>query len=62
MKYFWFYKSDDEWRYFSSKRKAIFHAIDNGYEANETRTDYNNDYIIMGTDANWISITKEYVE
>lgn len=62
MNYFYFYKSDDEWKYFSSKKKAISYANSNGYEYNESRTDYKNDYIIMGTDANWISITKEYVE
>ena len=60
MNYFWFYKSDDEWKFFSSKKKAMSYANDNGYELNKIRGF--DEYIVMGTDANFITITKEYVE
>ena len=60
--YFWFYKSDDEWRYFSSQKKAIAHANKNGYELNEERTSFKHGYIVLGNDYDRATVTKEYVE
>ena len=61
MNYFWFYKSDDEWRYFSSKKKAVFYALTQGYDLKDP-TDYNDDYITLGVWGDTATVTREYVE
>ena len=60
-KYFWFFKSDDEWRYFSSKRKAVFYARTQGYDLRDPM-DLNDDYITLGEWGNTATVTREYVE
>lgn len=61
MQYFWFFKSDDEWRFFSSKKKALLYAHSQGFNLINPE-DYNEDYITLGEFGNRATVAREYVE
>jgi len=58
----WFMRSNDEWKFFSSKKKAVQYVLDN-YPVDGVSEEYSSKYFIqfnpIGSD---VSITNEVVD